>query len=323
MRKLLMILLTMVLCTVFGGHIVLETSAATIIPNQNDICTIRIQSQSPMVTEHETYNFSTTKFCEIVYITHFLNSLEAIESNVVIPSDGKSFLVGIEYVDGSNFSFSMYSRGISIDRNLGYNISTQNYIRFLDFIYALKTEKVVLPDDVTFEPSEWAKSDVEQAIKDDLVPKLNQINYTGKISRLEVCQLVDNYLKNSGYADNGVEENPFSDTSDGSIITLYRLKIIDGKSENLFYPYDLITREEFAKILANTYHHIKSETALDNNKNSYKDQDKISDWAIDSVNEMTSLGMFRGNEIEEFQPQNNITKEEVIVTLLRMDSIEN
>lgn len=91
----------------------------------------------------------------------------------------------------------------------------------------------------------------------------------------------------------------------------------------MFCPYDLITREEFAKILSNTYTFIKNETVLDSNKILYKDQNKISDWAMESVSKMTSLGMFKGNENDEFEPQNSITKEEVIVTILRLSNIIN
>ena len=308
----------MVLCTVFGGHIVLETSATTLIPNQNDICTIRLQSQSPMVSEHETYNFSTTKFCEIVYITHFLNSLEAIESEVMIPSDGTSFLVVIEYVDGSNFSFSMYSRGISIDRNLGYNISTQNYQRFLDFIYALKTEKIVLDDEVTFEPSEWAKSDIEQAVGNGLVPKLNQINYTGKINRLEVCQLIDNLLEKQNIAKPESTENPFSDTSDKSVTSLYSHGIIHGKADNMFLPYDYVTREELAKILSNTYYLLNEKSQSNDSTHEYADQKEIADWALEYINDMYVLDIMIGNSDNEFKPKDNATKEELIITLLRI-----
>ena len=45
----------------------------------------------------------------------------------------------------------------------------------------------------------------------------------------------------------------FPDVNFSGVDWLYNLGIIDGKTETEFCPYDLITREEAAKILANLY----------------------------------------------------------------------
>lgn len=316
MRKVIIIIFTLVLFMTLGGEMILKPSAAEIISNQNHICTIQLQSLSPNVSEHKAYNFSTNKISEIIYITHFFNSLKVIEGEVAIPSDGRGLLIVIEYADGSTCSFSMYPRGIRIDRNIGYDISIQDYRRFLDFIYALKTEKIILPDEVTFDPSEWAKEEVQEAIDKGLVPEWNQINYTGAITRLEVCQLIDNLLEQRGGSQAERNEIPFTDTTDSSVNNLYCCGIINGKSEQEFCPYDYITREEFAVILDRIYNLVGIKLLISEQIKNYADSSEVSDWAEKSVKRITAIGLMQGDENNVFYPKNNISKEEVIITLL-------
>ena len=290
----------------------------------NDIDKIDISVNiKPVKDSQYCYNFRTNSESQIDYIIHILNAIDFIDDGKTI--DGADIpIVNINFTkaDNSIDKYGFVSGRFYDTKNKQYAVDRSAYNRFLDFIYALKTEKLVLTDNITFEPSEWAKNDIKQAIEGGLVPKWNQINYKGSIIRLEGCELVANLLGISCYDDFGSEENPFSDTNDKSVVSLYNLKIINGKSETLFCPYDFMTREEFAKILSNTYFQLIDKRILHNKKISYKDQDKISDWAIDSVTDMTSLGMFKGNENGEFEPQKNITKEEVILTLLRLSKLE-
>ena len=302
----------------FEDYTIIKANANEIIFDQNDICSIQVQSQSPMVSEHKAYNFTTMKFNEILHITHFFNSLEVVEGEVAVPSDGKSFLIAIKYENGSSFYFSMYQSGLIINENLKYNISTQAYNRFLNFIYALKTKEIILDDEVTFEASEWAKNDIDTAVKKELVPSFNQINYTGKISRLEVCQLIDNLLANYGIEDAETKDNPFTDTKDKTIINLYNYHIVNGKTENEFFPYDYITREEFAEILSNVYGMLKGEEETSEETTCYADREEISDWAKDSVDFLGSKGILIGDTNNEFRPKEFITKQEVIISILRL-----
>lgn len=75
-------------------------------------------------------------------------------------------------------------------------------------------------------------------------------------------------MKNQDIAKNKSVKNPFSDTADESVISLYNYAIINGKNENEFYPYDYITREEFAKILSGTYNKLNRLTEYNNGSTS-------------------------------------------------------
>lgn len=273
-----------------------------------------------MVSEHDMYDYETTDDCEISYIDYYLKSLPlyAFEGQVVHESDGKSFLVVIKYEDGSKYQLTMGKSGIIAGENHGYSISINNYNHFLTFINALKSKKLFLSSKIDFALSDWAKSDIKEAIEIGLVPHWNQNNYQKQISRLEVCQLIECLMENYNIIDTTLLESPFLDVDDKSVSFLYKLGIVYGKTEKEFYPYVPITREEFARILSGTYQLVKNEAPSGNIKVTYIDQNDISQWAIDSVMNMTSVGLLKGYLNGQFQPLNNITKEEVIVTLLRM-----
>ena len=223
-------------------------------------------------------------------------------------------------IDGSVKKCGFYAGRFYDDSDKQYAIDSNEYNRFLDFIYALKTKKIILDDEVTFEPSEWAKSDIDKAVKNELVPELNQINYRGKINRLEVCQLIDNLLNKQNVTKPESTENPFSDTTDKSVISMYNHGIIDGKNESEFAPYDYVTREELAKVLSNTFYLINQKVQFNNCTHEYADQEEISCWALDYVRDMHLLNIMIGNPENEFKPHDNLTKEELIITLLRVKS---
>lgn len=179
-----------------------------------------------------------------------------------------------------------------------------------------KDEDITVTDNAI---SEWSKADIEDAIDRNLVPVLNQSAYQGAINRLETCQLVSQFLKLYGFKNNEKLKSPFSDTNDYSVMMLHNLGIIDGKTEKEFYPYDLITREETAKILENLYNVVYDKKGVQKSECKYADKTDISDWAVESVANLSSINIFKGDERGNFNPKNNITKEEMIVTLYRLN----
>ena len=267
------------------------------------------------------YSYSTDNDKYISYIVHYLNAINFIDDGKTVGSaDGVYISIDLRnaddsvtrlfFADGQRFTYA--NKQYSVDKN-GYN-------RFIDLIYAFKTGKIVLNDEVNFKPSDWAKISVEKAIDQGLVSKWNQIDYVNNINRLEVCQLLDNMLTKYEIELPKSADNMFEDTYDIAVKNLSSLNIINGKSETEFAPYDYITREEFAKILSRTYSYLNNDS-IESRDFNYIDRDRISEYAVDDVKKVTQLGLMHGNENGEFEPQNNITKEEVIVTLLRLSEI--
>lgn len=317
------ILVMLIACSVLAfiptnGICETNLSDSGIIFNR-DIYEINISvTIKPIKDSEYCYNFSTNNKSQIDYIVHLLNSMSLIDDGKVL-SGGDIPIVNIDITqkDGLVDKIGFVSERFYDVNGKQYAVDRNEYNRFLNFIYALKTEKIILDDEVTFEPSKWAKEDVEKAIESGLVPSFNQINYKGKINRLEVCQLINNLLDRKNLVNNNSANNPFSDTTDKTVINLFHFGVINGKSDSEFYPYDLITRQEFAKILSKTYYLING---AEPNKESheYSDQNEISDWVLNDVNDMHSLKIMVGNANNEFKPKDSITKEEVIVTITRI-----
>lgn len=273
----------------------------------------------PIKDSEYCYDFDTEDKNEIAYIVHLLNSMNLIDDGKVIRgADLPVVNINITTTDGYTQRVGFVAGRFYDDSGKQYDIDYTEYNRFLNFIYALKTKEIILDDEVTFEASEWAKNDIDTAVKKELVPSFNQINYTGKISRLEVCQLIDNLLANYDIEDAETKDNPFTDTKDKTIINLYNYHIVNGKTENEFFPYDYITREEFAEILSNVYGLLNGEEETAEETTCYVDREEISDWAKDSVDFLGSKGILIGDTNNKFRPKEFITKQEVIISILRL-----
>lgn len=271
----------------------------------------------PIKDSQYCYNFTTNVKSQIDYIIHMLNAIDYVDDGKFVGGGDIPIVnINLTKLDSSIDKYGFVSGRFYDTTDKQYAVDRNDYQRFLDFIYALKTDKLVLDGEVTFEPSEWAKEDVNKAIEYELVPKLNQINYTGKVNRLEVCQIIDNLLEKQSITEPESTENPFSDTSDKSVTSLYSHGVIHGKTDNMFLPYDYITREEFAKILGKTYDVLG--LTKQTGTHTYADETNISDWAKDSVSLMYQTGIMNGKDNNEFKPKDTITKEEAITAILRL-----
>ena len=270
----------------------------------------------PVRESEYCYTFSTNSKSQIDRIMHMLDAIDYVDDGKMmggadIPTVDITLKRADNTVDRCGFI-----NGRFYDSEKQYAVEKNEYTRFLDFIYALKTGKLVL-DDATFQPSPWAESAIEQAVDKGLIPKLNQINYTGKINRLEVCQIIDNFLRKQNIAETDISKNVFSDTRDESVIRLYEKGIIKGRSDDEFCPYDAVTREEFATILKR----VLDVTGISGEAGSgsvYNDDSEIAEWAKESVESVCAQGIMIGDTDGNFRPKSAVTKEEAVSALLRI-----
>ena len=289
------------------------------LSNSEDICEIHIQLTSSKGERDELYNYTSKKINEIKYIVHYINLFNTSDKTVCMADYEDRISVEIKYNSGLENFFDICSCNKNSENEV-CTVLKQDFQRFLDFVQSLQDGKIKLKENISFIPSQWANKDIEDAIYCNLVPKWSQIDYQNNITRLEVCHLVENFLNINGKSRTINEESIFSDTKDESVVVLNQMGIINGKSSEFFYPYDFITREELAKILYNTYLYIIGSEPLNVDKIAYNDNSAVSDWAIAAVSYMTDIGIFKGNENNEFEPKRNMTKEEMIVTLLRLNN---
>ena len=172
-------------------------------------------------------------------------------------------------------------------------------------------------------PSEWARSDIAEA---DAIGMLDyfKVPWTIPITREQFCNLAYNMLDVSMNINwKKISPNPFDDTDNEKVISLYLEDIIEGKENKTFAPDDELTREEAAVILYRIaeYAKLKPETS-ESILLMYADDEEISDWAKDAVYNLYDMNIMNGTE-KGFEPQSPYTVEQSIATLMRLYRIIN
>ncbi|SHH08943.1 Uncharacterised Sugar-binding Domain [Anaerosphaera aminiphila DSM 21120] len=90
----------------------------------------------------------------------------------------------------------------------------------------------------------------------------------------------------------------------------FEVGIVKGYEDGTFRGEDNISREEMAVLLYNTLKYMKVDLGESSNE-LFKDQDKISDWAIESVNFLKAGEFIKGKEDNKFDPKANLTRAEI------------
>ena len=121
------------------------------------------------------------------------------------------------------------------------------------------------------------------------------------------------------------EESPtdsvFKDISEHwarvSIEKALGLSFIQGYEDGTFRPDYAVTREEFIVMIdrAIGIGHSNQEQALD--KQAFVDGELISSWAMDAVGKAQQWGIVEGFDDQTFRPQQNITRTEMIMMIVR------
>ena len=105
------------------------------------------------------------------------------------------------------------------------------------------------------------------------------------------------------------------------MVEAYALGIVNGVGNGRFAPDESITREEAAKMLwnaADLLGYQPTEEPLD-----FADKDEISDWALESVNAISSISgadrpIMQGTGNNRFSPKDSYTREQAVATVYRL-----
>lgn len=178
--------------------------------------------------------------------------------------------------------------------------------------------------------SSWAVQEITDAIRLGFVPKELRCCYTDGINRLEFAKIavnfaamqfnttVDDFVRYSNMAGRTRAFTPFTDCDDPSLAAAYVTGIVNGVGNNRFEPERLITREEAARMLANTYIAIGGSLPVDTIPFYYNDLNLIADWAVESVAFMFRYSVMLGVGDNLFEPYGTYTREQCIATFLRL-----
>ena len=178
-------------------------------------------------------------------------------------------------------------------------------------------------------PSMWALEQVAEAVSANLVPTGLQAGFTQAITRAEFAALaVAVYEALAGNEIEGRRE--FNDSADINVQKMGYLDIVIGVGDGNFNPDNTITRQEAAVMLSRLSHRLADEypqsglavllaqSAASDFEIVYLDGDSISFWALDSVREMTFIGLMHGTGNNTFSPQGIFTREQSIAVMLRL-----
>jgi len=170
----------------------------------------------------------------------------------------------------------------------------------------------------TENPSSWAVSEVNAAISAGLVPESLQSKYTQTITRAEYCCLaVTLYEKYTGREI--TDRKTFDDTTDINVEKMAAVGVVDGVGNNKFNPDGQLTREQAATMLARLAEAMGK--PLDKIASTFADNVLISSWAIVQVGQVQAVGIMGGVGNNTFAPKSPYSREQSIMTMIRLYNI--
>ena len=164
-------------------------------------------------------------------------------------------------------------------------------------------------------PSSWAVKQVSQAVDAGLVPDNLQTQYTKTATRAEFCALAVELYETVKGAEI-TERATFSDTYDVNVQKMAALGVVNGIGNGKFNPDGQLTREQAATMLARLAEVIGK--PLTASAPTFADNDAISSWAFDAVGQVKGAGIMDGIGGNTFSPQQPYTREQCMMTTLRM-----
>lgn len=172
-------------------------------------------------------------------------------------------------------------------------------------------------------PSDWAQSEVDKAIASKLVTDNLQLHYQAPITRSQFCQSVITLItkvKNSDiYAlakQEGIDltNSSFNDARADYIILANKLGIVNGKGANKFDPTGKITRQEAAKMLANTAKYLG---VYQTSPSAGFSDKQIANWARAEIDFVKDFAIMNGTAANTFSPLGSFTREQTFITMYR------
>ncbi len=176
------------------------------------------------------------------------------------------------------------------------------------------------------EVSSWAKAEIDSARENGLLTENTSVYFTKDITRAQFAELIVNMVeKTLDVKLAEADKKTFTDTSDSSILKAYEAGIVNGTSATTFEPNALITREQMASMLYRAISYIETEKGkvyLTQNSDisAYKDANKVSSWAKESVGVLANNEIMKGTSAITLSPKGNATIEQSIILVNRIYS---
>jgi len=165
----------------------------------------------------------------------------------------------------------------------------------------------------------WAVPYVNSAITIGIVPPALQNNYTQTITRAEFAAITVAVYENLMGEITG--RYTFSDTDDINVQKAAYLGIMTGVGDGRFYPMGNPSREQVAVMFSRLATAVGQPLPMQ--APTFADNGIISARAQDSAGQMQAAGVMGSVGNNNFEPQGPITREQTIVTALRLYRVIN
>jgi len=166
--------------------------------------------------------------------------------------------------------------------------------------------------------SDWAHESINRAFAHGLIPQSLQNNYIANATRAEFAAFaVALYEAATGREIAGRVE--FNDTDDMNVQKMGYLEVVGGVGGGNFAPNDGLTREQAAVMIARLAYAIGQ--PLPAAGPTFADNAAISSWAVDAVGQVQAAGIMGGVGDNQFAPGGDYTREQSIITMLRLFEI--
>ena len=165
------------------------------------------------------------------------------------------------------------------------------------------------------QPSEWAAEQVSAAVAAGIVPESLQGKYTQAATRAEFCALAAALYETVTGAEI-TQRSTFSDTADPNVEKMAALGVVNGVGDGKFAPDTKLTREQAATMLARLAQVLGKPLAAQ--AGTFADLGSVSSWAADAVGQMQASGVMSGVGDNRFAPADDYTREQSILTMLRL-----
>ena len=163
-------------------------------------------------------------------------------------------------------------------------------------------------------PSPWAQSYVDEASGLGLLPPAFLSGYGKAVTRAEFAALAVSLYEQLAGPITG--RKPFGDTKDVNVEKAAFVGIVNGISDTMFDPGGLLTRQEAAVMLVRLADALGK--PLPQAVPAFSDNDSIANWALVSVGQIQAAGVMSGVGGNSFAPKDPYTKEQSIVTVMRL-----
>ena len=168
--------------------------------------------------------------------------------------------------------------------------------------------------DAHSQPSIWAVEQVNAAIAAGLVPQDLQSNYLTATTRAEFATLAVRLYENRRGEIRG--RVTFTDTADVNVQKAAYIGVVLGVGNNRFAPNETVTREQAAVMLARLADRIGR--PLPHTAPTFADNHLIADWALAATGRVQAVGIMGGVGNNRFAPLDTYTREQSIVTIMRL-----